>query len=234
MTDSPVRFRRADDAAVITLDDGKANVLTMETMDALDKALDRAEAEAKAVVLVGREGRFSAGFDLKVMQKGPDAVMDLVGRGTELLLRLYAHPQPTVAACTGHAVAAGAMLLLACDTRVGAAGDYKIGLNETAIDLPLPLIGRELARDRLANHRLVEATVQATLYDPGTAARVGYLDEVMSPEDVLDEALLHASRLAKLSSRAYATTKRELRLDTIARVRATSAQDLRSLIPPPA
>jgi len=234
MTTSPVRFRRADDTALIELDDGKANALTMETMDAIDKALDRAEDEAKAVVLVGRGGRFSAGFDLKVMEQGPEAVMGLVNRGTELLLRLYAHPQPTVAACTGHAVAAGAMLLLACDTRIGAAGDFKIGLNETAIDLPVPLIGRELARDRLASNRLVEATVQGTLYDPGTASRVGYLDMVMSPEEVVEEALVQAERLARLSPRAYATTKRELRLDTIAKVRATADQDLRSLFPPPA
>lgn len=233
MTDSPVRFRLEEEVAVIELDDGKANALTMEMMDAIDKGLDRAEAEARAVVLVGRDGRFSAGFDLKVMQRGPDAVMELVDRGNQLLLRIYAHPQPTVAACTGHAVAGGAMLLLTCDTRVGAAGDFKIGLNETAIDLPLPLLGRELARDRLAPNRLVEATVQATLYDPGTAARVGYLDEVMSPADVVPEAILHAKRLTKLSARAYAVTKRELRLDTIAKIRANAEQDLRSLIPPP-
>ena len=229
MTDSPVRFRLVNDVAVIEFDDGKANALTATSLDALGEAFSRAEAEAKAVVLVGRPGRFCAGFDLSVMTQGIQHAVALVARGGELLLRIYEHPQPVVAACTGHAVAGGALLVLSCDTRIGALGDFKLGLNETAIDMALPLLGRELARDRLSPKHLIEAAVQARLYDPQEAVQVGYLDAVVDPERVLDEAVAAAERLSKLSLRAYAITKRELRRDTIAKVRAGMAEDLKRM-----
>jgi enoyl-CoA hydratase len=234
MTDSPVQFRLVQDVALLAFDDGKANALTMGSMDALDQALDRARAEAKAVVIAGRAGRFCAGFDLSVMTKGPQEAMRLVGRGGELLLRIYAHPQPVVAACTGHAVAGGALLLLACDTRVGAAGDFKLGLNETAIDMALPLLGREFARDRLLPTRLTEATIQARLYDPQVAVEVGYLDRVVAPERAVDEALAAAEALTKLSIRAYGITKQQLRRDTIAKIRANTSQDFVAISQPSA
>src|SRR5436305_14814945 len=91
--------------AVITMDDGKANALSYEMIDALLGALGRAEGEASAIVLAGRPERFCAGFDLKVMMSGIDQARALLTRGAELLMRLYGSPLPVVIACTGHALA---------------------------------------------------------------------------------------------------------------------------------
>ena len=85
-------------SALISMDDGKANALNYEMIDALMAALDRAESEAKALVLAGRSGRFSAGFDLKLMMAGPESAVELLRKGCELYLRLYSHPLPTIAA----------------------------------------------------------------------------------------------------------------------------------------
>ena len=166
MSSEPVRYEQRDGLAFITIDDGKANALSHIVIDQLQAGLERAKGEATALVLTGRETRFCAGFDLATMASGPQAAYGLVVAGAELLLKMYLHPQPTIAACTGHALAAGALLLLASDTRIGVAGAFKIGLNEVAIQLALPVFGTELARDRLSKRHFTSATLQAKIYDP--------------------------------------------------------------------
>ena len=116
-----ITFETHDDVAVIRMDDGKANAFGHDAIDGVNAGLERAEAEAKAVVLVGREGKFSAGFDLSIMAGDDrDARVALLGDGARLCHRLYMHPQPVVAAVTGHALALGALVLASCDLRIGA------------------------------------------------------------------------------------------------------------------
>ncbi|MEM6703088.1 MAG: crotonase/enoyl-CoA hydratase family protein [Acidobacteriota bacterium] len=197
---------------VAHLDDGKANAVGHAFLDAAHQALDAA-AETSALVFVGREGVFSAGFDLKELQKGPSEREALVGRGAHFLHRLFTHPQPVVAAATGHAIAAGALILLASDTRVGARGDFKVGLNETAIDMALPVFGLELAKARLDPRQLTAAVTQATIYDIDRATEVGYLDELVDPDAVLERAVEIATGLAELPAGAYAANKMGVRQD---------------------
>ena len=205
--------------AILEIDDGKANALGHDLIDALEEALEESLDAAKVVVLSGREGIFSAGFDLKEFEKGPQATMDLVQRGAHLLLKMFTHPQPVVAACTGHAVAAGALLLLASDTRVGAGGDFKIGLNETAIGMSLPVFGLELARARLSSQALTRAVVQAELYSPEAAASIGFLDLVVAPDELQQAALEEASKLKEIAGSAYAGNKLGIREPAAAAIR---------------
>lgn len=208
------------------MDDGKANALSYAMLDALSEAISRAEGEAKALVLAGRPGKFCAGFDLKVMMSGPEGAKGLLQRGGEVLMQLYGSKLPTVAACTGHALAGGALVLLCCDTRIGAEGSFKLGLNEVQIGLPVPVLAYELARDRLSKQGFYTATLQATIYDPKGAAGVGFLDRTAPGEEVLAAALAEAKRLAGLSARAYAFTKSCLRQPIIDRVHAHSEANL--------
>jgi enoyl-CoA hydratase len=224
--DGPITTTIEDGVAVLRFDDGKANVLSAVAIDAFDAALDRAESDADAVCIVGREGKLCAGFDLSVMTAGPDAARELVAHGGRLLMRIYQHPQPVVVAVTGHALAAGALLVLTCDVRIGADVPAKIGLNETAIGMPLPLFAVALAEDRLARTALVEATVTARVYDPAGAVATGYLDRVVPVDVVADEAIAEARRLGAYSSQAYAQTKQLLRAATLQRVRDGGEADL--------
>jgi len=229
-----VSYALANNVAVVTMDDGKANALSMDMIGALLGALDRAEAEAGAMVLAGRDGRFCAGFDLRVMMSGPANATALLGRGSELLLRLYGAAVPLVIACTGHAMAGGALVLLTGDVRVGAAGDFKLGLNEVAIGLPVPVLAMELARDRLLPTELTRATQLAHIYDPAGAARAGYLDEVVAPAEVMERARAEATRLAGLGRFPFRATRERLRGRTINHIRATLDDDLRRLLTPSA
>lgn len=219
----PVAFELKNDTAVLTMDDAKANAFGPAMIAALSEAFDRAGKNAKAIVLTGREGVLSAGFDLKVMKEGPQATAAMVGAGAELLLKIYLHPLPVVTACTGHAIAAGAIILLASDVRLGARGAFSIGLNETSIGMALPPFGVELARDRLAPQALTPAVLGATLHDPETAAIVGYLDKVVDAAALNEEAEATAARYAALDGPSYARTKINLRQATVDRVRATLA-----------
>lgn len=210
-----------DHVAVVTIDDGKVNAVSHTFLDAMSDALNAAEADAKAVLIRGRDGMFSAGFDLKEFKKGPVATQALVTKGAAMMLRLFTHPQPLVVACTGHAVAAGAFILLACDTRLGAKGDFKIGLNETAIGFTLPVFGFELAKARLSKRHLTDAVVQARLYSPVEARDAGFLDSVHFPEVLQAVALDTAKQLGALPGDAYTNNKRGVRADVAARIKAS-------------
>jgi enoyl-CoA hydratase len=227
-----VTFELRDKVAVLGMDDGKANALGYAMMDALDAALDRAEREASAVVLAGRKGRFSAGFDLAEMMGGVDKARALVTRGAGCLMRLYAFPMPLVIACTGHALAGGALGVLTGDVRVAARGPFKIGLNEVQLGMPVPVLAMELARDRLSPAHLTAATLFANVVDPEGALAAGWVDELAAEDAVLDTALARAGRLAALPRGAYAKTKVALRERTVRYVRETLADDMSRLTPP--
>lgn len=227
----PVSYELRDAVALVKMDDGKANALSHEMIAGIQGAIDRAEKEAKAIVLVGRDGKFCAGFDLKTMMSGMDAARKLVTEGADMYMRIYGHPLPIVAACTGHALAGGALLLLSSDTRIGAEGDFKIGLNEVSISMPLPMLAQELARDRLGKRYLTEAAIQAKIYSPDGACEVGYLDRLAGAEEVVEVAVAEAKRLAGLPGFAYARTKAKLRERTIAYIRDTLQDDMAALAP---
>lgn len=206
---------------LVSLDDGRANVVGHNLIDEVTEALNRAKTEAQAVVIAGRDGLFSAGFDLDEIQKGPDNAKRLVDRGAEMFVTMYSHPQPLLAACTGHAIAAGAFMLLSCDTRVGALGNYKLGLNETAIDMTFPVFGHELAIERLSKRHLTSALVQSHIYDPQGAIDAGFLDEAVEREDVVDHTVTLASQFGELPTDAYAKNKLDIRAGAIQRIKAS-------------
>lgn len=229
-TTEPLGYTLEGTTAVLRMDDGKANALSDAMIDALSAALDRAEKEASAIVLVGRPERFCAGFDLKIMMSGPDNAKALLRRGAALLMKLYGVSIPLVIACTGHALAGGALVLLTGDVRVGSTGPYRIGLNEVSIGMPVPVLAMELARDRLTSSDLGRATLEATIYGPEDAARVGYLDVALAPEAVLPRAMEEAARLSGLARTAFTATKARLRGKTIAHILGTLEEDMASLM----
>ena len=224
-----VSYELSGDVAVVRVDDGKVNVLTHEVIASLHESLDRAEQEAKAVVMAGRPGKFTAGFDLKVMQSGPEAARDLFRAGMDLFVRQYEFPIPVVAACTGHAFAAGAIWLMCCDVRIGADLNTKVGLNETAIGMVLPTSVVTLARDRLSPRHVHSSVLLARLYSPIQAVDVGFLDWVVPEEELEQAAIAEATGLAEgLSLKAFAGTRRIIRGPVATAVKQMLDDDTRS------
>jgi enoyl-CoA hydratase len=226
MADS-VTLTRDGDIAVITLDDGKANALSFAALEGLNGALDAVEDDAKAVVLMGREGKFSAGFDLSVMTGGMDGARQLLGAGAELGLRVYMFPIPVVLGVTGHALAMGGILTTTADYRVGADGPFKLGLNEVAIGMPVPTFGVELCRDRLSPAWFTRCVQQAEVCAPADAVSAGFLDEVVPMGDVEPRCREVAHRLADTVHPApFRLTRETIRGALAARLRTSLDEDM--------
>jgi enoyl-CoA hydratase len=226
MSEPIVRYDQSSAVAVVTMDDGKANALSEAMLHQLLAALDRAERDASAVVLAGRPDRFCAGFDLRVMMSSPEAAVALLRLGGTVLLRLFELPLPLVIAATGHAIAGGALVVLTGDVRIGTEGAYKIGLNEVAIGMTVPVLAMELARARLSPTELTAATLLAQIYTPGEARAAGYLDRVVAADALAATALAEATRLAGMSRAAYAGTKSRLRQASADLIRASFDTDV--------
>jgi enoyl-CoA hydratase len=216
-----MEFDLRESVALLSFDDGKANAVGHDFLDAMNAGLDQAEKEARAVVIQGRTGVLSGGFDLKEFQKGAAASAQLIDKGAHTLLRLFSHPQPVVIACCGHAIAAGGFLLLTADNRIGGAGDFKIGLTETALGMTFPVFGRELAKARLDKAHLTRSFVQSHVYSPDDAVKAGFLDRVLPLDQVLAAALQEAEVLGELPGEAYAQNKRDIRGEHIAAIAAS-------------
>lgn len=213
--------------ATIAIDDGKVNALSIAMLRSLHDALDRAERDQAVVLLTGRDGRFSAGFDLGVFASGDGGqVVEMLRLGATLAERILAFPTPVVIACTGHAIAAGAFPLLAADARIGADGPFQIGLNEVRIGLTLPHFAIALARHRLHPAHLDRAVVSAALSSPEGAVAAGWLDQVVPADELHATALETARSLAELSPAAHTATKLRARAETIAAVRQAIASEL--------
>jgi enoyl-CoA hydratase len=228
MTDA-LTIERRGPVLVLHLDDGKANALTFELIAVIRTTLAEAEADDDigAVVLHGREGRFSGGFDLGVMFGGDlTQIVTLVADGGDMVRHLWGSAVPIVAACTGSAVAAGALTLLGCDVRVGADVPSKIGLNEVAIKMVLPDWALTIATERLSKRNLHRATANARLTGPAEAVDVGFLDEVVPADRVLDRAVEIATELAEtLDPSAYCRTVQKTRGALLDRMAAEIAAD---------
>ncbi len=211
-----ISYDAQNGVAVITMDDGKANAVSPDLLQALHAAFDRAEAEQQVVVLAGRAGKFCAGFDLSVVQSGPDAAAALMAEGANFARRILEFPTPVVLACTGHCLAMGALLALSADYRVGAEGKFKIGLNEVAIKMTMPHFGVELAKARLAQPYQIPAVACSLLFAPDEAVQAGFLDKLVPPEQVVAAAIAFAQQLTAIDYTAHHATKLRLRADLLA------------------
>jgi enoyl-CoA hydratase len=215
-----VEYQLQGKIATITMDDNKVNAVSPRMTKELNTALDQAKDDEAVVILTGRPGKFSAGFDLSVMQQGPEATNNMVKAGALLAERLLSFPTPVIVACNGHALAMGALLLASVDHRIGAEGNFKIGLNEVAIGMTMPWFGIEIARARLSTMYFGRSVVNAQIYDPAGAVTAGFLDQVVSEDRLMSSALQAAEAFTNLDMQAHYTTKMRARADSLAAIRA--------------
>ncbi|MGB1951197.1 MAG: crotonase/enoyl-CoA hydratase family protein [Marinobacter sp.] len=228
MTDL-VDYKLNDGIATIVINNGKANALSHEVFEGLNAALDQAEQDKAVVILTGQPGVFSAGYDLKEMQKGPNEAAALVTVGSKLTRRLAAFPLPVIAACSGHAIAKGAFILLSVDHRIGIEGPFKLGLNEVAIGMTMHHAGIEIARHRLAPAHFYRSVVNAEIYTPEGAIAAGFLDEVVAQDKLIERANELASHFKTLNMRAHRETKVKAKADYLSLLDRSIVKDAENL-----
>jgi enoyl-CoA hydratase len=227
----PATYELKDSVATITMDDGKVNVMSIAMLSALNQALDQAVADRAVVVLTGRPGMFSAGFDLKTLTAGGPDAQKMLTMGFELAHRLLSFPTPVVVACSGHAIAMGVFIVLAADYRIGADGPFKIGANEVAIGLTMPHFGVEMCRQQLAPAHFNRAVIFSEMYSPTDAVPAGFLDRVVPAADLQREAQKFAAAATKLNMAVFTASKLRVREQAAKAVRAAIDADGGMLAP---
>lgn len=197
-----------DGVATIKMDDGKANALGSVMIADLNDALDKAEADGAVVILTGRDGLMCGGFDLKEMGNGPQDSLDLVNKGSLLARRIMAFPRPVIMVATGHTIAMGAFLALACDYAIIAEGDFKVGLNESLIGMTMHNFGIELGRNRLANNYFNRCVFNAEIFNPRDAVRAGFFDRTVPLDQIAMAGPMAGNMFKQLNETAFMQTKR--------------------------
>jgi enoyl-CoA hydratase len=200
-----------DGVAVVRLAHGRASAMDVELFAAIEAALDAA-AGARAIVLTGTGGIFSAGVDLKrLLAEDPGYLAGFLPALARMLERVFFLPQPVVAAVNGHAVAGGCVLACAADHRVMAGGPGRIGVTELLVGVPFPAVALEIMRFVVPPHRLQDTVYLGRTHDPEAAMARGLVDEVVEPDRLLPRAVEVAHALAAIPPGTFALTKRQLR-----------------------
>ncbi|AVU75740.1 crotonase/enoyl-CoA hydratase family protein [Pseudomonas rhizophila] len=206
-----IAYHLEDGIATLTLNNGKVNAISPDVIAAFNTALDQAVTDRAVVIITGQPGILSGGYDLKVMTAGPKEAVSLVTAGSTLARRLLSHPFPVVVACPGHAVAKGAFLLLSADYRIGVDGPFSIGLNEVQIGMTMHHAGIELARDRLRKSAFHRSVINGEMFNPQSAVDAGFLDKVVSTDELQGAVLEAARQLKKINMTAHKNTKLKVR-----------------------
>ena len=213
-----VTLKTDENISIIQMDDGKVNVFSPDMIQNFNDVLDQVPNDKGAMLIIGKEGMFSAGFDLKVMMSSPENAAAMVKSGFELLMRVFTFPRPVVAACSGHAIALGAFLLCSCDHRIGCKGDFKIGANELRNNMIVPTPILELAKFRLIKSHKQRALLNAEMYSIEDAVAPGYLDEIADHDKLFELAMAKAKDLATLAHQQYLQTKKLDQEDVAAKI----------------
>ena len=204
---------------LIRLERPPVNALDSALLEALTREITRAGAvDEQAVILCGTPGRFCAGLDTgELGATAPEERTGILARLGALFAVVADCPAPVAAALTGHCLGGGMVLAALCDYRVMEQGDYKIGLPEVSLGLPLSnRVQRVLARLTGA-HYAQRLCVEGRLLDPEQAHRAGLVDELAEPDGAIDAAVKWCEHILSLPQEAMRTT------------RAACREDLRSL-----
>ena len=208
MSEKIATIKKEDDISIITLDDGNANVFSPEMSNQLNACLEQVDTESGCLIITGREGMFSAGLDLKVIQSGDvDRIVEMSSSAFKLLARIFSFPRPVIAACSGHGIALGTFLICCCDYRIGIKGDYMLGANEMRTNMVIPTPILELIKFRVNDSHKYRAVLGAEMYNFNQAQEAGLIDDVVEIDNLMTAARDKAKDLATMGHPSYTMTK---------------------------
>jgi enoyl-CoA hydratase len=216
------------------MDDGKANAMNPDFFTGLGTAIDRCiEGNASVLIISGREGFFSGGLDLNLMSKiTPDNLREMLRMFGHTLLKVFALPIPTIALCTGHAIAGGAMLAYACDLRYAIDGPFIIHMNELETGIaPLPTWMLLIGRSAIPTKSFNEALMHARPYSPRDAYERNIFNGLGSDlDEIIALAAASAENLAKINQKAYALSKERMRKKEVEEARILMESEIDDLL----
>jgi enoyl-CoA hydratase/carnithine racemase len=206
-----------DHVRELRLDRPPANALDPALLDAIAREVIKAPgAGADAVVLSGAPGMFTGGLDVPhLLGLDQDTFADALGSFFAAMRALAASEVPVAAAITGHSPAGGAVLALFCDWRVMAEGEYHIGFNEVRIGIPMPEVVVGLVARTMGARRAEQLCVTGQLLDPQQARAIGFVDQVVALDRVVETAVDWCRHVTAAPMLAIARTRRACRSDLV-------------------
>jgi len=220
-----IQVDQKDDVAVVRLEHGKVNALDLELLRAITATMKEVAA-ADAVVLTGAGRAFSAGVDLRrIVDGGAAYAEEFLPALSEAFLAVFDCPRPVVAAVNGHAIAGGCVIAAASDFRLMSGGT--IGLTELLVGVQFPTVPLEISRYAFGAVA-ARLALTAETFGVDEAYRLGLVDEVVAPDELLPAAVSRAAALGRISSRVYAATKEQLHRAARERIEERRAIDDRA------
>ncbi len=219
------------DICELHFDRPPVNAMSPELLDLLAREVREAPGRgARALIVSGREGMFSAGLDIPyLLGLERDSLERAIGGFFDALETVAASAVPIAAAITGHSPAGGAVLAMCCDRRVMADGPFGIGLSEVRIGIPMPETVASLLRWTVGHRRAEDLCVTGRLVDPREALAIGLIDEVVQPDAVVESARQWCEGVLESPAGALAETRVRLRRDLVEDMRRRRAGDTRRL-----
>ena len=215
-------LEKKGEVSIITLNDGKANVFSYPMLETIQNILADIPKDKGSVIITGRDGMFSGGFDLKTFSSGDvDLIKNMSALGFKTLFDLYTFPRPIIAAISGHAVALGIFVVCCCDYRIGINGEFVVQANEVRnnMDIPTPIM--EIAASRIDKQHIYRALFHGDTYKMTDAVSAGWIDEVVNHEDLMKRAMEKAEDLATLGHPMYQKTKEVFQASIVEKIKAT-------------
>ena len=208
-----IKLHINDGIAVMEMDDCKANAMNSVFFKEFNEAFDQVENKAKLLIIMGRKSFFSGGLDLKYMSAlQPKELNDFTETFAKTLLRVNLFPITTIAACTGHAIAGGAMLTFACDLRYIVDGQYRFNVNETKIGIVLPSWMLMLGSNAIPITWRAESLLHAKVYTPKETFEKGITHALIQEDaDIISSIVETTKDIQNLNLLAYADSKKRLR-----------------------
>ena len=220
MADSIATLKKQNNISIINLDDGKANVFSYKMLRALNDCLDQVPKDSGSLIIAGRPGIFSGGFDLKTLGSGDvDEIIKMVTLGYETLLTLYSFPRPIIAAVPGHSVALGIFVTCCADYRIAIDGEYICQANEVRNNMDIPTQIMEIVKSRVNKRYFYRAVLNGDPLSMKEAVAAGYIDELASPENFMDRVIEKAEDLATLGHPFYEKTKNVAQADVVEKIK---------------
>jgi len=228
MTEKIATLKKEGNVSIITLDDGKANVFSPEMSQQIDECLDQVATEEGCLVITGKEGMFSGGLDLKIIQSGDiERIQEMSSKAFKLLARIFSFPRPVIAACSGHAVALGTFLLCCCDYRIGVKGEFMLGANEMRTNMVIPTPILELIKFRVSNTHKYRAVLGAEMYKLEDSISAGLIDEVVDQDLLMTTVTEKAKDLATMGHPSYSMTKELFIAEPMSKINAAMEEHLK-------
>ncbi|TVQ36050.1 MAG: enoyl-CoA hydratase/isomerase family protein [Wenzhouxiangella sp.] len=207
--------QHSDGIVELRLNRPPVNAINPDLVMALQAAMDQAEADgARALILSGRPGLFSAGLDVpELLTLDEVGMRDFWKDFFGLLARLARSPIPIVAALTGHSPAGGTVLALFADYRVQAQGNFRLGLNEVQVGLVVPPVIHQALVRLIGNYRAERHLVAGQMIPVEEALDLGLIDELAPPDQAVEQALAWCQRHLAMPAHAMLATRQLCRAD---------------------